>query len=62
MTLDQWLTKRSITSTKFAKMGRFSLPAVHKWRQKDRIPRAKALKKIVKLTGGKVAPVDWYGA
>ena len=60
MNLDQYLTKHNITSIKFAKSNRFSLSAVAKWRQRDRIPRSKALKKISKITHGKVSISSWY--
>jgi hypothetical protein len=60
MKLDQWLTRHKITSRAFAKMAGFSLAAVCKWRQGDRIPRLKAMKKIAFLTKRKVTSGDFY--
>lgn len=60
MTLDQYLTKYGITSLAFSKNVGASLSAVNKWRQKLRIPRPEMMKKIFRVTRGKVTPASWY--
>ena len=60
MTLASYLTTHNITSLEFSKIVGASYPAVCKWRQGDRIPRPKMLKKITKKTNGKVKVQDFY--
>ncbi len=60
MSLDKYLSLNDITSSAFAKAGGFTIHAVNKWRQKNRIPRPDAQRKIKKLTKNQVSHKDWY--
>ena len=60
MKLSTYLTTRNITSLEFSKMVGCSYQAVCKWRQRDRIPRPKMMKKITKKTKNKVKVQDFY--
>lgn len=60
MTLNQYLIKHQLTSPAFAKNIGASVSAVRKWRQGLRIPRTEMMKKITRVTRGKVPPASWY--
>lgn len=62
MTLNDYLLKEGLSTAKFAKRNGFPFETVRKWRQRSRIPRARALFAIEKITNGEVKINDWYSA
>lgn len=62
MTLNQYLVVEDISSREFAKRLSVSISAVRKWRQDQRMPKRSTVKKIFRITRGKVHPFDWYSS
>jgi DNA-binding transcriptional regulator YdaS (Cro superfamily) len=61
MKLGNYLTKKQITSERFAKQLRVSVSSVNKWRMTGyRIPRAGMIARISVATRGRVELRDWY--
>jgi DNA-binding transcriptional regulator YiaG len=59
MTLDQYLTKHSLTCAAFARQISYSSSAVEFWRTHRRIPRPRAMALIKLVTKGKVTANDF---
>lgn len=59
MNLKQYLRESGIYYRDFASAGGFSIYAVRKWLNGERIPRDLNKVKIAKLTKDKVQPQDW---
>lgn len=59
MTLKQYLRKESVYYRDFAEQGGFSIFAVRKWLNGERIPRDLNKVKIAKLTRNMVTAQDW---
>lgn len=64
MELKDWLKENEIRPEEFAKEGGFKRSTVYSWiaigKISLKIPRPENLEKIMKLTGGKVTPNDFY--
>ena len=65
MKLSQYLKENKITQDEFLSMskefgGSFSIHAVSKWCQGQRIPRQDEMRIIYKITDGEVTPNDFY--
>lgn len=60
MTLDEYLIAKDITTAAFAKRYRFKLDTVSKWRQGARLPRRLNMRRIHKITRGRVSYRDWF--
>lgn len=60
MTLEQYLIKKKISSSKFAEMIDVSRMTVDRYVTGDRIPKKDVMLKIKKATHGKVQPNDFY--
>ena len=61
MTLREYLNKQSMTMTEFAKRSGLSQPAIHRYLNGQRQPDLNALRKIIKVTKGKVGINDFAG-
>lgn len=59
MTLNQYLAETGTYYRDFADKGGFSIYAVRKWLNGERIPRDLNKLKIAKITKNKVQPQDW---
>lgn len=59
MTLNDYLETRNIYYRDFAEKGGFSIFAVRKWLNGERIPRDRNKVKIAKLTKNAVTAQDW---
>ena len=44
-----------------ALIGDCTAHAVKKWRYAERLPRSEAMRRIQEVTGGQVAPADFFG-
>lgn len=59
MTLKEYLTLHGLTARYLASRLNVSVSAARKWVQGTRIPRLSTIKKINRITGGKVSFNDW---
>lgn len=60
MTLKEYLQQQGISQHQFAELVGVTPQAVNQWVQGRRFPRPTVILKIRMITGGRVAPVDWY--
>lgn len=61
MTLDNYLNKEHISTSKFARKLEICESTVNKWRYNAVIPRKDEMLKIYEFTKQKVCPNDFYG-
>lgn len=59
MTLNKYLQRKKISPWQFAEQSGYSIFAVRKWLNGERIPRDANKVKIAKLTRNAVGPADW---
>ena len=60
MKLDEWITKRGLTSAEFGELaGIGNKQLVHKYRHGERFPTAENLRRIREATDGKVTADDF---
>jgi transcriptional regulator with XRE-family HTH domain len=62
MTLQQFMTHANLDAAQLAAQVGVGREAVRKWVRGERIPRPNLMRRIVKVTKGKVGPADFYGA
>lgn len=61
MTLSEYLASTGETPTDFGKKIEVSSESVSRYRDGERIPAREVMQRIVRETGGKVTPNDFYG-
>lgn len=61
MTLDAYLSENGISEAAFAQLVGTSQPNIHRMRKQGQTPNRALMAEIVKATGGKVQPNDFYG-
>lgn len=60
MTLGEYLRKHKLTDQRFGELADLSQPFVNRLRRGKAKPSYETIEKIVKATGGKVAPSDLF--
>jgi transcriptional regulator with XRE-family HTH domain len=61
MTLAQFMTHANLDAAQLAAQVGVGREAVRKWVRGERIPRPKQMRRIARITKGKVGPADFYG-
>jgi transcriptional regulator with XRE-family HTH domain len=59
MRLSKWMEREGVTAAQFAADLGASRDGVHKWMQRQRVPRPEHLRKIYDYTKGAVTPTDF---
>lgn len=60
MTLNEYIAQQGITASEFARRLGVSAETVRRYREGERIPRREEMQRIFEVTGGAVAPNDFF--
>lgn len=61
MTLSEWLKREGLSATDLAKRMNKPQPTIARYVNGQRMPEPPVMKEIFEITGGEVAPNDFYG-